>query len=200
MPEDRGSDEPGLWERAKRGDSAAFAEVYDRHRDRVFGQALRWTRSGHDAEDILALVFLEAWRRRATVRMVDDSLLPWLLVTANHVAQNADRAARRHRIAMAKVPAQEHQADHATRVLDGLDTDLVEARVRVAFAALRPKERDVLTLCVVNEFSLAQAARTLGIPVGTVKSRLSRAKARLASLTGPQDRDDASAPAFGGLK
>lgn len=200
MPEDAGSDEPAIWGRATRGDSAAFAEIYDRHRDRVFGQALRWTRSGHDAEDVLALVFLEAWRRRSSVRIVDGSLLPWLLVTANHVAQNADRAARRHRIAMAKVPAQEDQADHSHRVLDDLDTDSDAARVRAAFARLRPRERDVLTLCVVHDYSLAQAAEALGVPVGTVKSRLSRAKARLASLTGPQDRDDASAPAFGGLK
>jgi RNA polymerase sigma factor (sigma-70 family) len=200
MPDHQGSDEPGLWERARHGDSAAFATLYDRHRDRVFGQALRWTRSGHDAEDILALVFLEAWRRRAAVRVVETTILPWLLVTTNHVAQNADRASRRHRIALAKLPAQEDEADHSTRVLDDLDTDSASARVRAAFARLRPREQDVLTLCVVHEYSLAQAAEALGVPVGTVKSRLSRAKARLAQLTGPQDREDASAPALGGLK
>lgn len=200
MPDRTGSDEPGLWERARNGDSAAFALLYDRHRDRVFGQALRWTRSGHDAEDVLALVFLEAWRRRAAVRVVETSILPWLLVTTNHVAQNAQRAARRHRIAMARVPAQEDVADHSTRVLDDLDTDSAAARVRTAFVRLRPREQDVLTLCVIHEYSFAQAAEALGVPTGTVKSRLSRAKARLAQLTGPQDRDEASAPALGGLR
>ena len=99
-------DDATLWARAGQGDGEAFGVVFDRHRDRVLGHALRLTRHRHDAEDVAALVFLEAWRRRAAVRVVDGSVLPWLLVTTGHVAQNAARARRRHGLALAKL--QEH--------------------------------------------------------------------------------------------
>src|ERR1700712_4630610 len=92
-----------LWDRARGGDPAAFGAVFDEHRDRVFGQALRLTRSAHDAEDVTALVFLEAWRRRASVHVIDGSIIAWLLVTTNYVAKNAARTAHRHRAAMATI-------------------------------------------------------------------------------------------------
>lgn len=179
-----------LWEEARHGDASAFAALYDRHSDRVHGQALRLARTQHDAEDITAMVFLESWRKRATVRLVDGSILDWLLVTTNHVAQNAARSSRRHRIALAKIPAQPSEDDHSDRVLDELDASGRAGAVRKAFLALAKIDRDVLTLCVINDFPLAQAAETLDVPVGTVKSRLSRAKQRLAAATGPFDGHD----------
>ena len=96
-----GGSDGELWRRAGAGDGEAFGQVFDRHRDRVFRSAPRLTRHRHDAEDVTALVFLEAWRRRAVVRIVDGSVLPWLLVTTGHVSQNAARARRRHTRALA---------------------------------------------------------------------------------------------------
>lgn len=55
--------------------------------------------------------------------------------------------------------------------------------MRDAFAALPPRDQDVITLCVIEELPLAEAAAALGVPVGTVKSRLSRAKRKLGDLT-----------------
>jgi RNA polymerase sigma factor (sigma-70 family) len=173
-----------LWRRARAGDGDAFGRVFDRHRDRVFRHAVRLTRHRHDAEDVTALVFLEAWRRRSAVRVVDGSVLPWLLVTTGHVAQNSARAGRRHARALAALPVRPDVADHADDVaarLDGVDRDHA---VRHAVAALRPADRDVLLLCLVEELPLADAAVALGVPVGTVKSRLSRARRRLADSTG----------------
>lgn len=193
-------DEPLIWERAKRGDPDAFATIFDSHRDRVFGHALRLMRSGHDAEDITALVFFEAWRRRTSVRVVNGSVIAWLLVTTNYVAMNATRTAARHRKAMSRIPSPVAEDDHADVVLDRLDTEQRTTRLSQAFAKLSGIDRDVLTLCVVNDFSLAEAAAALAVPVGTVKSRLSRAKQRLASLSGLDDRNDASIPALGDLK
>jgi RNA polymerase sigma factor (sigma-70 family) len=169
-----------LWGRAKAGDPAAFGEVFDEHRDRVFGQALRLMRSSHDAEDVTALVFLEAWRRRSSVRVVDGSIIAWLLVTTNYVAKNAARTAHRHRMAMATIPPPENSPDFSTEVDDRVDGEGRAAEARAAFARLSKNDQDVITLCVIEELTLPHAATVLGVPVGTVKSRLSRAKQRLA--------------------
>ncbi|RKR74168.1 RNA polymerase sigma factor [Frondihabitans australicus] len=185
MPGTTPPDDEVVWNRARDGDADAFTEIYDRHYDRVYRHSLRLAPTVHDTEDVAALVFLEAWRRRAHVRVVDGSVLPWLLVTANYVSANASRSARRHRVAMAKLPLQESVDDSTDDVLDRIDSSGRESRLRAAFAQLAPNDRDVLTLCVVHELPLQQAADVLRVPVGTVKSRLSRAKRRLATLTGP---------------
>lgn len=186
-----------LWRRAGAGDGDAFGQVFDRHRDRVFRYALRLTRHRHDAEDVTALVFLEAWRRRSAVRIVDGSVLPWLLVTTGHVSQNAARSRRRHARVLAALPVRPDVADHADDVAARLDAVDRDHAVRGAMAALRPADRDVLLLCVVEEFPLAAAAAALDIPVGTVKSRLSRARQRLARSTGDLLGADLPVPSTG---
>jgi RNA polymerase sigma-70 factor (ECF subfamily) len=183
------TDDEVLWRAARGGDPAAFEAVYERHRDRVFGQASRLLRSRVEAEDVTALVFLEAWRRRDAVRSVDGSVLPWLLVTTNHVVQNATRTARRHRRALDRIAGLAPTEAGVDSGFERVDDAGSVAAVRRAFAALRVDERDVLTLCVVHEFPMAAAAATLGVPVGTVKSRLSRAKRRLAALVDPAEVD-----------
>lgn len=78
-----GVDDVHLWGRACQGDGGAFAALFRRHRDRVFFFALRGMQSQHEAEDVTAIVFLELWRLRDRVRLVDGSIRPWPLVTAN---------------------------------------------------------------------------------------------------------------------
>jgi RNA polymerase sigma factor (sigma-70 family) len=179
MPLDEGA---SLWQRAIGGDTEAFGALFEKHRDRVFGQALRLMRSPHDAEDVTALVFLEAWRRRESVHEVDESILPWLLVTTNYVARNAARAKRRHHLAMASIPAPAPTPDFAPDVDDRLDRSERETAARESFARLSTSDQAVVTLCVIEGLTTAQAAAALGIPAGTVKSRLSRAKRRLAEF------------------
>jgi RNA polymerase sigma factor (sigma-70 family) len=191
-------DEPEIWRLARAGDPAAFAEIYDLHRDKVYAQAYRWTQSRHDAEDVLAMAFFEAWRSRSKVRVVNESIAAWLLVTTTHLAQNVTRSARRHRMALSKLPLREAADDHAISVLEAIAQNETDARVRDAFAKLKTRDQDVLTLCVINEFSLGHASEALGVPVGTIKSRLSRAKTRLAALTGPLTSEDSVPPLFGG--
>jgi RNA polymerase sigma-70 factor (ECF subfamily) len=69
----------GLWSRGVDGNGSAFGELFDIHHDRVFRHAYRLVENRHDAEDVTATAFLELWRRRADVRLVDGSVLPWLL-------------------------------------------------------------------------------------------------------------------------
>lgn len=178
------TDEAATWIRAAAGDANAFGVMFDTHRDRVFGQALRVLRSPHDAEDATALVFLEAWRRRASVRVVEGSIIGWLLVTTNFVCRNLARSARRHRAVIDVLPPPTPQPDHSDEVDDRLDGRARRATVQSAFAALSPRDQDVITLCVIEQLTTQQAAAALGVPAGTVKSRLSRAKARLATASG----------------
>lgn len=178
-------DEADAWSKARDGDSVAFAALFDRHHARVFGQALRLLRTPHDAEDVTAMVFLEAWRRRDAVRVTEGTILPWLLVTTNYVVRNHTRSLNRHRNALARLPQPEEQADHSNDVDDALDSVERDRRVRDAFARLSPRDQDVITLCVIEELPLAEAAAALRVPIGTVKSRLSRAKRKLGALSHP---------------
>ncbi|AMM19744.1 hypothetical protein AX769_05765 [Frondihabitans sp. PAMC 28766] len=180
-------DDSGLWHGAKSGDAEAFGALYDRHRARVFSQASRLLRSRLDAEDVTAMVFLEAWRKRDSVRLADDSILGWLLVTTNYTVANAARSARRHRAALAKIASQYEPPEFDGHQFEAVDGSSEAASVRKAFLSLKPQDRDVLTLCVLHEMPIAQAASVLSLPVGTVKSRLSRAKQKLAALTGSFD-------------
>ncbi|MFF1572616.1 RNA polymerase sigma factor [Leifsonia sp. NPDC058292] len=156
--------------------------LFDLHHDRVFRQALRLTASVHDAEDITAVVFLEAWRKRDVMRVVDGSVVGWLLVTTNYVFRNSVRSSRRYRQALEHLPAPEHAPDHSGVVDERIDSDARRGALRAALATLPRRDQDILTLCVLEELSTADAAEALGIAQGTVKSRLSRAKTRLSEL------------------
>jgi len=161
------------WARAVRGNGESFGLIFDRHRDRVLRHSLRLVPSWHDAEEVVAVTFLEAWRKRDSVRFVDGSVLPWLLVTATNVARNVSRSARRYRALLDKLPEPEERALHP-------DSDAVAALRDLSLA-----DRQVITLSVLEGYSEAEIAAALGIAKGTVKSRLSRAKSRLASQLSP---------------
>lgn len=172
-----GDHDGGDWTQAQRGDGEAFGRIFDRHRDRVYRHVLRLVPVVADADDAVAITFMETWRRREQARLVGDSLLPWLLVTATRVTQNLTRGARRYRALLARLPAEIHALDHAERVDDGPAT--------AALRRLSLADRQVITLCVLEGLTDREAAVVLGLPVGTVKSRLSRAKRRLAARISP---------------
>ncbi|WKK72067.1 sigma-70 family RNA polymerase sigma factor [Rathayibacter oskolensis] len=108
--------------------------------------------------------------------------LPWLLATTNNVARNVDRSRRRHQLALGRLPEPSHQEDFSDAAGERIDTAPRREAIRSAFAGLAARDQDVLSLCVIAEMPIAEAARVLGVPVGTVKSRLSRAKVKLATL------------------
>lgn len=176
----------GLWASAVAGDGEAFGVIYDRHRDRVFGHALRLVASLPDAEDVTAMVFLEAWRRRDSVRMVHGSVVAWLLVTANNIVRNHARSQRRYRHFLARLPPPGVVDDPAEHVVNKDERQTQSRGLSAAFARLSSRDRDVLTLCVLEELTTTQAGTVLGIPEGTVKSRLFRAKRRLAQFLGAE--------------
>lgn len=172
----------GLWSSVLDGDGEAFGLIFDRHRDRVFKHALRLNTSIHDAEDITAMVFLEAWRRRDAVRIVNGSIVAWLLVTTNNIVRNHTRNQRRYRQFLERMPMPGLADDPAQQVADNDERQSRARRLGAAFARLSSRDRNVLTLCVLEELTTTQAGAALGIPEGTVKSRLFRAKRKLAEI------------------
>ena len=124
----------------------------------------------------VSIVFLEAWRRRDDVELIDGNALPWLYGIARRTMQHRWRTARRHRRALDRLPPTAATPDHADEVAGRLDDERQIDRVHAALEKLRPADRDVLVLCVWQGLSYAEAALALGIPIGTVRSRLARAR------------------------
>jgi len=171
-------DEAQLWSLARGGDALAFAAIFDMHRDRVFRQAVRLLDSSPDAEDVSASAFLELFRRRDDVRIVNGSVLPWLLVTTANLARNATRARRRYRAFLAKLPRESRGPDSADVALSVVDLDL-DPRLHRALRQLSEEDVALLTLVALEEFTIADAAAVLGLSPGGAKTRLHRARQRL---------------------
>lgn len=188
----RARDEPAaqlsdgeLWRRAVAGDPDSFGMIFDRHGDAVHSYCARRTGSLDAADDMVSIVFLEAWRRRSDVELVDSGALPWLYGIAGRTLQRRWRTTRRHRAALDRLPHVDYAPDHADDVAARLDDQRHLDQLQAAFARLRPAEQEVLTLCVWQGLDYASAAIALGVPIGTVRSRLSRARTRLQnSATG----------------
>ncbi|WP_022887600.1 RNA polymerase sigma factor [Glaciibacter superstes] len=159
------------WAEALAGKGHALGEVFDRHRARLYRHSRGLAPSWSDADAVVAVTFLEAWRKRNDIRFIDGSMLPWLLRTATFTASNLTRASRRYRAALRRLPAGEVQPDHAEQFGDG--------EAVTALKGLSSIDQEVLTLCVLEGVSAEDAARIMSVRVGTIKSRLSRAKARL---------------------
>ncbi|MFE2888269.1 RNA polymerase sigma factor [Streptomyces graminifolii] len=169
-----------LRRRIRAGDHDAFGELFDAYARSVYNHAFRLTGDWAQAEDIVSLTFLDAWRLRGRLDEEGGSPRPWLLGIATNVTRNTRRAARRHAAAVSRLPRDEAERDFADEVAARLDDTAELALVRTALTTLRRAEREVLALCVWSGLDYRAAAEALGVPVGTVRSRLSRARAKLA--------------------
>jgi RNA polymerase sigma factor (sigma-70 family) len=170
-----------LWQRAVAGDPRSFGDLFERHARAISVFCFRRTADWALAEDLTSVVFLEAWRRRSDVRLVRESALPWLFGIATNVLRNQRRSLRRHRAALERLPL-EHEPDFADEAAERLDDERRMQEILAAFAALPQREREVIVLCRWSELSYEEAAVALGVPVGTVRSRLARARVRLGEL------------------
>ncbi|GAA1274496.1 RNA polymerase sigma factor [Kitasatospora nipponensis] len=168
--------------RLRAGDQGALGELFDTHAQAVYGYALRTLGNWAAAEDVVSLTFLEAWRLHRKIHDGDDDLRPWLFGIATNVLRNTTRATRRHRAAMSRLTECRSAPDFADELVSRIDDSAQLAAVHRALPGLRRSEREVFRLCVWVGLDYASAAEALGVPVGTVRSRLSRARARLRSL------------------
>ncbi|MEU0932990.1 RNA polymerase sigma factor [Embleya sp. NPDC005971] len=180
--------ELSLRARVRAGDPAAFAGLFDDHARAVYRYALRVAADPAGAEDVVSLTFLEAWRLRERVDPEpparqegdpDEGLRAWLYGIATNILRNTARSARRHRAAMDRLPPRGPVPDLADEVVDRAHHAQQLAAARAGLARLRRGDREAIALVVWSGLGYAEAAEALDLRVGTLKSRLSRARNRL---------------------
>jgi RNA polymerase sigma-70 factor (ECF subfamily) len=178
-------DDEALLARSRHGDREAFGSIVERYQDELYTMALRVTGNPADAADVVQETFTRSFRNLPRLR--GATLRPWLF----RVALNCARDVLRRRSRRPADPLE----DGTGRVVDlpdpglGPEATLLEreraAAVRAAILALPPDFRTAVVLRDVNQLSYEEVAEALGVPLGTVKSRISRARALLvAALRG----------------
>ncbi len=173
-----------LFERHRRGDPAAFPALLGALRARVFGYLTRCGVSAVDRDDLFQEVFLRV--HRAGSSSGDDSdagpsgpLAPWVMtITVNVVRSHFRKASVRSVVTLEASPDEHAATDRGPEsALAGKQTT---AWLEQALLELPLEQREALLLCSVEGLELADAARALGAPLETVKTRLRRARVSLA--------------------
>jgi RNA polymerase sigma factor (sigma-70 family) len=171
----------------------AFAAIFERHFDEIH----RYLRRRHppDADELAAEVFIIAFDARNRFRSDSASARPWLYGIASHVLSRRRRAERRALRAHARragraAGGRDEYAEADARA----DAQRRSAAVAAAVAGLPDADRDTLLLYALSDLTYEEVAQALDVPVGTVRSRLARARSRAAAALGeprPQEHDDA---------
>lgn len=193
--------ELSLLARMKRGDEEAFTALYRRHKDAVYRFALMRTGSAASAAEVTQETFLHLITRADQFDPARGTIAAWLCGVARNLA-------RKERAGREDATDPEDLANDATLEEARIDRDSplerilkgeVAEQVRRAVGLIAPHYRDVLILCEISDLSYAEAAQVCGIDIGTVRSRLSRARAQLAErlarkgiLAGPARAKEAS--------
>jgi RNA polymerase sigma-70 factor, ECF subfamily len=197
-----GQTEVELWRRAVAGDAQAFGELFDLHARAIYNFCFRRTANWAEAEDAMSEVFLVAWKRRTKVVLTSDGerVLPWLFGVAVNVLRNRHRSSRRATAALARVDARLTEPNFTDDV-DGRLSDEREMReVLAVVERLATQEQEVLALCAWGGLGYEDASVALGVPIGTVRSRLSRARSHLRELVDGNGHPQADEPIYSGVQ
>ncbi|WP_431933689.1 RNA polymerase sigma factor [Nonomuraea jabiensis] len=161
-----------------------FGAVFDRY----FASIHRYVhlRLGESAaDDLAAETFLRAFRSRDRFDLTCSSARPWLYgIASNLVAEHRRGEARRYR-ALARSADAAEIASHDERVVQRVSAAVMQPRLAAGLARLSAGDRDVLLLVACAQLSYGEVAEALGIPQGTVGSRLNRARKKLRKIIGP---------------
>jgi RNA polymerase sigma-70 factor (ECF subfamily) len=155
---------------------ARYAVFYDRHKVAVH-RYLRRRVGAEGAEDLTAEVFVRAFRGRSEYGVLHDTALPWLLGIASNLIGDHRRAERRRLATLERLSCGRELSAHQDE-MRGVSPSLVRALRRLA-----ARDRDALLLVAWGELSYDETARALNVPIGTVRSRIARARAQLAAGT-----------------
>jgi RNA polymerase sigma factor (sigma-70 family) len=164
-------------------DPELFGVLFDRHFAAIH-RYLERRIGADDADELAGEVFRIAFEQRRRFRPLHESALPWLYGVATNLLLKRARSERRHLRALSRLGA---SADRQS-ILEGtearLDARSDRARLLEALASLPQGDRDVVVLVAWEDLSYDEVAAALDIPVGTVRSRLNRARRRLRELLG----------------
>lgn len=168
-----------------RGEKAALSALYDRHVSVMSALAHRILGNPRDAEDLIHDVFVEVWQRAGDFDPARGSVKTWLLVRVRSRCLDRKKSPavkKRRAMPQEEDVGGEDARDHADAALDG-------QKLHAALEALPKDQRSVLVLGYFEGLSSSEIAVRLDIPIGTVKSRVSAALAKLrASLAEPGER------------
>ncbi|HZE50881.1 MAG TPA: RNA polymerase sigma factor [Jatrophihabitantaceae bacterium] len=167
----------------------AFGALFDRHAARIHRYVSG--RLGRDAaDDVLAETFIAAFRRRGRYDRSRPDARPWLYgIAANVIAQHRRDEVRRWRL-LAALPVDAPVSGHADDVADRVSAQAVRAQLADALAGLAGRDRDVLLLAAWADLTYEEIATALAIPVGTVRSRLFRARRLIRESLAGLNPDD----------
>ena len=186
------------------GDPVAFGALFHRHRDRLWAVALRTMGNREDAADGLQDGLVAAYRRAGTFRG-DSAVTTWLHRVVVNACLDRLRAAKVRRAEPLPDDLEEYRGRGSTvsaTTEDPADASVSDERRRLVLTALRQlpaEQRAALVLVDMEGYPVADAAAMLDCAVGTVKSRCSRGRARLAELLAPllqPDDRDSGHPAY----
>jgi RNA polymerase sigma factor (sigma-70 family) len=175
---DRPLDEAELIERAKRGDTAAYGELVQRHQGIAFRSAYVIVRDASDAEEAAQDAFVKAYRALGRFRS-GAPFRPWLLQIVTNEARNRRRSAGRRANLVLRAAEENRPGDAVPSPEAALLGSERRAELLAAVNALRDEERDVIACRFFLDLSEEETAAALDIKLGTVKSRTSRALAHL---------------------
>lgn len=167
-----------LLARAAGGDGSAFAAIHDRHVRPVYWQAYTVLRDADAAQEVAQDTFLTLWRRIDAVRIVDESVLPWLLTTARYTALNAGRRLSAVRDRAAPLDDAEPPGAAPSPEDEVLAAE-IRALIAAAVDALSPTDQRLYRLCVEDEQTYERAATEVGVTHAAVRNRVSRLRGRL---------------------
>ncbi|HSX67118.1 RNA polymerase sigma factor [Nocardioides sp.] len=171
--------------RRSRHHPESFADIFDRHHKAIHAYVAR--RAGSQtADDVLAEVFTAAFSQRAGFSSETGSALPWLYGIARNLTYRHFRSAANAQRAFGTWAAQQPDATgtHDDEVIAGVDSARRWQVVHTALGSVATDDREALLLYAWEELSYAEIAQVVGVPVGTVRSRIHRARAALrAALT-----------------
>jgi RNA polymerase sigma-70 factor, ECF subfamily len=146
---------------------AIVTELYQQYREPLMNFVLRLTAGNREqAEDVVQETMVRAWREARKLDLGEPSLMPWLTTVARRIVIDDHRRRQARPIEtadadLANLPSDDHTADADRRMV-----------VAEALRALSPSHREVLNETILRDRTVNQAAEVLGIPVGTVKSRV----------------------------
>ena len=163
-----------------------FAVLFDRHAPHIHRYLAR--RAGRQvADDLVAETFLAAFAKRDRYDLGYADARPWLYgIATNLVGQHRRDQAHQYQIRQA-APAAPEVAGHADRVAADVTAQAMRPLLDAALAALPAGDRDVLLLIAYEQLTYQEVARALDIPVGTVQSRLHRARIKVRQVLAGTD-------------
>jgi RNA polymerase sigma factor (sigma-70 family) len=164
------------------GEPGCFAVLFDRHAAAIYRYVAR--RLGPDAaDDLCSETFLIAFQRRARYDRAQPDARPWLYGIATNLISRRRREEIRFFHALARMSFRAPGAPGADQVAEWVDAQAVSGQLAAALASLPGPCRDTLLL-IASGLSHQEVAQALGVPIGTVASRLARARRRLRSALG----------------